>query len=35
MWTYSMWLFFQEDVGICFIVIETSFLGKQCSGRGL
>ena len=31
--TYSMFL--QEDVGICFIAIETCFLGKRCSGKGL
>ena len=30
-----MELFFQEDVDTCFIAIETRFLGKKCSGRGL
>ena len=30
-----MYLFLQEDVDICFIPIETRFLGKKCSGRGL
>ena len=30
-----MQLFLQEDVDICFIAIETHFLGKKCSGRGL
>ena len=26
---------FLQDVDICFIAIETRFLGKKCSGRGL
>ena len=30
-----MELFFQEDVDTCFIAIETRFLGKKSSGRGL
>ena len=30
-----MYLFLQEDVDICFNAIETCFLGKKCSGRGL
>ena len=34
-WTYSMYLFLQEDVDICFIAIETCFLEKRCSGRCL
>ena len=27
-------MFLQEDVDICFIAIETCFLGKMCSGKG-
>ena len=27
-------LFLQEDVDICFIAIETYFLGKKYSGKG-
>ena len=34
-WTYSMKLFLQKDVGICSIAIDTSFLGEKYSGRGL
>ena len=30
-----MELFLQEDVVICFTAIETSFLGKKCTGKGL
>ena len=30
-----MYLFLQKDVDICFFEIETRFLGKKCSGRGL
>ena len=33
--TYSMQQFFKEDVDACFIAIETCFLGKKSSGRGL
>ena len=28
-WTYSMYLFLQEDDDICFIAIETRFLGEK------
>ena len=34
-WTDSMYLFFQEDVDIFFIPIDTFSLGKKCFGRGL
>ena len=34
MWTYSVYNLFLKDV-ICFIAIESHFLGKKCSGWGL